>query len=123
MPGMNKTTGKHITGLEHINQSVADILNTPLGSRVMNRSYGSNLFQLIDAPGNQGSFLKIYAATIDALIRWEPRLLPVRVKVTAGEIEQGKFELALDCVTTDAISGFETGSLLQLIVPVGGGLS
>ncbi|MCW8965370.1 MAG: GPW/gp25 family protein [Candidatus Pacearchaeota archaeon] len=122
MSGMSNTTGKAIDGNEHLSQSIADILNTPLGSRVMNRSYGSNIFELIDAPGNPASFLKLYAAAIDALLRWESRILPVRVQVTGGELDKGVFELALDGITTEAVNGFESGSLVQLIVPVGGGL-
>lgn len=122
MSGMNNTTGKYLADNEHLSQSIADILNTPLGSRVMNRSYGSNIFELIDAPGNPANFLKVYAATVDALLRWEPRILPVRVQVTGGEPEKGIFELALDCITTTAVNGFESGALVQLIVPVGGGL-
>lgn len=122
MAGMNNTTGKYSTGNEHLSQSIADILNTPLGSRVMNRAYGSNIFELIDAPGNQQSFLKIYAASIDALLRWEPRILPVRIQATGGELEKGILELALDGITTEAVNGFESGALVQLIVPVGGGL-
>ena len=34
---MNRTTGTAISGLEHLRQSVGDILSTPIGSRVMRR--------------------------------------------------------------------------------------
>ena len=37
---MNRNTGKAITGVAHLTQSVADILLTPIGSRVMRRGYG-----------------------------------------------------------------------------------
>ena len=48
--GMNVLNGRSLTGLDHLKQSIADILNTPIGSRVMRRDYGSKLFSLIDAP-------------------------------------------------------------------------
>ena len=35
--------------------------------------YGSRLFELIDAPINRSTLLNIYAATAEALARWEPR--------------------------------------------------
>lgn len=41
--GMNRETGKALTGIEHIQQSIRDILVTPIGSRVMRRKYGSAL--------------------------------------------------------------------------------
>ncbi|KPN28874.1 baseplate wedge subunit [Halolamina pelagica] len=43
MPGVDRTNGQRLEGLAHIRQSVADILTTPLGSRVMRRDYGSLL--------------------------------------------------------------------------------
>ncbi len=48
--GMNAATGRNLTGLDHLHQSIADILSTPIGTRVMRRDYGSRLPELIDAP-------------------------------------------------------------------------
>ena len=39
--GMNRRDGLTVTDLEHISQSIGDILRTPVGSRVMRRDYGS----------------------------------------------------------------------------------
>ena len=33
----------------HLNQSIADILTTPIGTRVMRPDYGSNIPRLIDS--------------------------------------------------------------------------
>ena len=44
--GMNSQTGLSISEVEHIRQSVRDILVTPVGSRVMRREYGSLLSAL-----------------------------------------------------------------------------
>lgn len=81
MRGTDSTTGKPLTGLAHLKQSIRDILTTPVGSRVMRRDYGSRLFDLIDAPANHETIAEIYAATIEALMRWEKRIFPQRVKV------------------------------------------
>ena len=72
--GMNATTGRQISCKEHLQQSIADILITPIGSRVMRRTYGSYLFELIDQAANAAGILRLMAATADALMRWEPRL-------------------------------------------------
>ncbi|ELY5272404.1 baseplate assembly protein, partial [Yersinia enterocolitica] len=48
--GMSRNAGQTITDADHISQSIADILITPVGSRVMRRAYGSLLSELIDQP-------------------------------------------------------------------------
>jgi phage baseplate assembly protein W len=55
MRGIDANTGKALSGLAHLRQSVTDILSTPIGSRVMRREYGSQLFRLIDAPLNRST--------------------------------------------------------------------
>lgn len=79
MNGMSATSGKRLSGIEHIQQSVADILSTPVGSRVMRREYGSVLPSLIDQPLNGATLLRAYAAVITALNEWEPRIRVERV--------------------------------------------
>lgn len=84
--GMNKDTGRKITELDHIRQSVADILTTPVGTRVMRRDYGSQIFELIDQPQNDAIRLKLMAATVIALLRWEPRLLIEQVHISTPSL-------------------------------------
>ena len=72
--GLNKYSGKAISGSAHLKQSVRDILNTPIGSRVMRRDYGSHLFALIDQPANAVGLMRLRAAAAHALMRWETRL-------------------------------------------------
>ncbi|XGA08604.1 MAG: GPW/gp25 family protein [Wolbachia endosymbiont of Xenopsylla cheopis] len=92
MRGMSVSNGKVLEGLEHLKQSIVDILTTPIGSRVMRRDYGSRLFELIDRPTNQN--LEIYAAVAEALAKWERRFKLDRVKVT--EVNEGKVTLSLE---------------------------
>ena len=86
---MNTATGRQLSGFEHLRQSVRDILTTPLGSRVMRRDYGSRLFELVDAPLNGATLTRMYAATYQALKRWEPRLFVEQVSavVNGGGVE------------------------------------
>ncbi len=81
MIGADRHTGKPLKGDAHLAQSVADILTTPIGSRVMRRDYGSRLPELIDAPLNGETQIEIFAATAEALLRWEPRIELRRVRI------------------------------------------
>lgn len=107
--GMNVLNGRSLTGLEHLKQSIADILNTPIGSRVMRRDYGSKLFSLIDAPLNRSTLVDIYAATAEALMKWEDRLLVSAVDITSAQLGQitlkitGKYVLDGKTVQLDGI--------------------
>lgn len=82
---MHRATGRRIAGLEHLKQSVADILTTPLGSRLQRRTYGSLLPNLIDQPDNAATRLRCYAAIASALMKWEPRLRVTRVAMASGD--------------------------------------
>ena len=89
MPGTNALTGKELTGLAHLRQSVRDILITPIGSRVMRRAYGSRLWELLDAPLTPSTLTDIYAAAAEALARWETRLRVSRIqarRTSAGHL-------------------------------------
>jgi len=86
--GMNTQNGRSLTELDHLRQSIVDILNTPIGTRVMRRDYGSKLFNLIDAPLNRGTLVDIYAATAEALMKWERRLIVSAVDMTSAQLGQ-----------------------------------
>ncbi len=91
MTGMSRTTGLAIADLEHLRQSIADILTTPLGSRLMRRDYGSLLPELIDQPLHGVTVTRLYAASAAALMRWEPRLRLSRVQLTLGSAPGSAF--------------------------------
>lgn len=93
MNGINASTGKTLSGVDHLRQSLRDILTTPIGTRVMRRDYGSRLYQLVDAPLGRGTTMQLYAATADAVRKWEPRFKITGVKVSNAT--EGSFELEL----------------------------
>jgi uncharacterized protein len=72
--GLARDTGRSVEDLAHIQQSVSDILRTPVGSRVMRRDYGSLLSELTDRPQNAALRLQIMAACYSAILKWEPRV-------------------------------------------------
>lgn len=98
---MNRQTGSTITTLEHIRQSIGDILTTRIGSRVMRREYGSQLVDLIDQPGNPATRLLAYAAIAMAVMRWEPRVHLSRVQLSGASMA-GQFALTLDTTVIDS---------------------
>lgn len=72
--GLNGQTGKPLDGFAHLKQSIADILSTRVGTRVMRRDYGSDLPNLVDRPVNEDLAVDLYIALAEALLKWEPRL-------------------------------------------------
>lgn len=82
MRGTDANTGRPLDGIDHLRQSVRDILTTPIGSRVLRREYGSRLFELVDAPTNMSLRMDLIAATVDALALWEPRIHVDQVDVS-----------------------------------------
>ena len=103
MTGMARTTGTRLDFDQHLAQSIADILGTPKGTRVMRRAYGSDIPDLIDAPINGETVVDLYQAVAESVGQWEPRLILTRVQVLAAT--PGHLTLALDGeVTGRAIS-------------------
>lgn len=92
---MHRATGRAIDLPEHIAQSVADIVTTPLGSRVMRRDYGSLLPLLLDQPDNPATQIRITAAVAGALLRWEPRVRLMRLGLARDAERPGHAELQL----------------------------
>ena len=82
--GLHRTAGQRIAGLEHIRQSILDILTTYPGERIMRPEYGSRLRDLIDRPVNAQWLADLYFEVAHAIQRWEPR---VRVQKVASRID------------------------------------
>ena len=99
MMGMDRFTGAPQDGIEHLAQSIGDILTTPIGSRGHRRDYGSMLFELIDQPLNAATRLLAYAATAAAIRRWEPRFRLTRVRIDAGA--EGQVSVGVEGERTD----------------------
>lgn len=93
MQGLS-TKGRTLSGIEHLRQSIHDILTTRKGTRVMCREYGSRLPELVDRPVNPAFEMDVYAATAEALAKWEPRFELTQVSIT--DITEGKVTLRLE---------------------------
>lgn len=98
MIGISAATGASLSGVDHLRQSIRDILTTPKGTRVMRREYGSLLPALVDAPLNDGTLVDLYAETFAALLTWEPRIS--LEQITASIPAPGRVVLSLSGVYT-----------------------
>ena len=96
MLGINAQTGQPLAGIDHLRQSIRDILTTRLGTRVMRRDYGSRLPELVDNPITPKLAMELYAATAEALDKWEPRLRLTRIRIV--EAVAGRVMLDLEGV-------------------------
>ncbi len=94
MIGMNRHTGRKLEGGAHLAQSILDILTTPKGTLVMQRTYGSDLPDVIDQPLNGETLIDAYQATAEALALWEPRISLGRVQVLDARPGYAELELA-----------------------------
>lgn len=107
MDGMNRDTGKFIEDRAHLLQSIQMIIETPKGSRVMRPTFGSDVYKYVASPATPETDLKIYAAVIDALTQWEPRLTVDQVRAVdrdatgtltiaiVGEYQSDEFETTI----------------------------
>lgn len=100
MTGLSASNGRAIASDsdDYVRRSVADVLTTPIGSRVMRRDYGSYLPLLVDQPMNAITRLKLYGATALALIRFHRRS---RLKAVQLTTDGPSAALQLELVRTD----------------------
>lgn len=109
--GMDRSTGKALAVEPHLRQSLADIVTTPRGSRVMLRDYGSSLRSLVDSPMAPENVGRLANEVADALSRWEPRFVVDRVGLVPEESNIADGQAA---VTVDGWRKLNDGRLLSL---------
>lgn len=110
---MNRETGAAIGTLDHIAQSMTDILTTRIGTRVMRREYGSLLPELVDHPFNDVTRLRTYSGAVMALMRWETRVILSRVQFLGANL-QGQSVLDVEGSVVDSNEPFSLSLPLQL---------
>jgi phage baseplate assembly protein W len=81
--GMDRGTGKPITGIAHLKQSIGDILSTRKGTRRERPEYGCDIPKMIDLPITRGWISTAQAEAARAIERWEPRIRLSRIAVVS----------------------------------------
>ncbi|MFC3338145.1 GPW/gp25 family protein [Paracandidimonas soli] len=92
---MSTGTGRAIEEMDHLRQSILQILWTRVGSRVKRRTFGSLLPELIDQPLNDYTIIQLYAATATALLMHEPRLRLTSVQLAIDADRPGAATLEI----------------------------
>lgn len=94
MLGMNSKDGSQIKDLTaHVKQSIADIINTPVGTRLMRPKYGSLVPAMIDQPMNSATTLRLYSSIATALMVWEKRISLTAINLHRTSSGQAQIEL------------------------------
>ncbi|WP_159790005.1 GPW/gp25 family protein [Sodalinema gerasimenkoae] len=81
-------------GDPNIQESIRLILGTQVGERVYRPEFGSRLSDLVFAPLNRDTLIKLRLRVEEALSRWEPRITVTGIIAEADPIE-GKVELTI----------------------------
>jgi len=113
--GIDRTTGQTITGADVTVQQIADVLTTPLGTRVMRRDYGSLLFDLADMPLNSATMLLQNMAAAQAITQWVDGVTVNRAAIS-GDFASGQAILNLSA--TIASNAQNQTSLAVLSIPL-----
>ncbi len=103
---MSRTTGRWIGELDHIKQSIQDILTTPIGERTARREYGSIIPDLIDQPINDALILQLYTL----ISKWENRISIEQI--TVSDLRAGALVFDLEAIH------IATGERLNLNTPL-----
>lgn len=115
MRGMDAKTGRAIDGIDHLSQSIAKCITTPLRSRISRRMFGGELMDLIDAPTNRATCVRLYAAVATVLMKYEPRLRLSRVSLVIDPANPGA--VTIDVEGTTNISPAAVSVRVQLSSP------
>lgn len=107
---MSRETGKSLIEIDHIKQSLEDLISTPIGSRLMRRNYGTNIAKLLDQPVSEALYLKCCSTIYTAILLWEPRVELSRIYVS--EINHGKTVLNLEGTLV------QSGQSLNMNIPL-----
>ncbi|MGD0003996.1 MAG: GPW/gp25 family protein [Anaerolineaceae bacterium] len=95
-PGLNSRGGiALVSDEEKVAQSIALILNTPIGQRVMRPTFGSRLHELIFAPANPETFGLAEMYVQDALNFWEPRIQVLDVNAGTDTAQPGVLRIRI----------------------------
>ncbi|AYA02337.1 baseplate assembly protein [Acinetobacter sp. WCHAc010034] len=107
---MSRHSGTELSELDHIRQSLEDLISTPIGSRLMRREYGTQVANLLDQPTSEALYLKCYSTIYSAILRWEPRIQISQLYIS--EVNQGQTVLNLEGTIV------QSGQSLNMNIPL-----
>jgi phage baseplate assembly protein W len=94
--GVYKGTSVSATDeVRHIEESINQILHTPIGSRVIRRDFGSLLHSIVFDPNDVTLDVQFEYMVRKALETWEPRVIVGPVSVDRTFWKEGQVELGI----------------------------
>ena len=91
---VNRTGGVGTSsGEELIRESIAIVLGTAPGERVMRPHFGCDIHELVYAPNNVNTAGLAAHYCIEALTKWEPRIEDIEAEAEADADDQNKLNL------------------------------
>ncbi|MBC7952237.1 MAG: GPW/gp25 family protein [Rhodospirillaceae bacterium] len=99
MAGMDRNTGQMLEGMDHLAQSISDIVSTRIDTRALRRWYGSTVPDIIDSPIHEGSTADFVFAIADGIGRFEDRITVSRV--TFSQPAQGRLAVTIEGPLTE----------------------
>jgi uncharacterized protein len=85
-----------VEGAEAIEQAIQIILGTSPGERVMRPEFGCGIWELVMEANTAQLHGRVQARVREALVRWEPRIDVLDVRVEAPEEEKHVLLIRLD---------------------------
>ena len=65
--GTDRNTGRPLGGVDYLRQRLADVINTPLGSLVGARDFGSRMYQMTDRNIDRRYYMDCYTRLAEAI--------------------------------------------------------
>lgn len=93
---MNQNIGTWLPERAHIQQSINDIINTRIGTRIQREEYGSIVADIIDQAQTDELRLLLSSGIIMAIATWEPRIVVRAVRIEPNDFIQGSAKLIID---------------------------
>lgn len=81
MPGLDRTTGRDLSGWDHVLQSLGVIFSTGFHERLMLRWFGSLVPHLLGETMSERKVVRFFYAIAVAIDLWEPRFRLVRIAI------------------------------------------
>jgi phage baseplate assembly protein W len=98
-----------VASTEKIVMAMRQILGTRIGSRVIDRNFGSDLREILFTPIDEVSIARVRFAVTSAIQRWERRVELLDVAVDISSAQSGRIDVTVDF---KVISTQEIGNLV-----------
>lgn len=80
---------------EKVMMSIRQILGTKIGSRVIDRDFGSDLRDVLFTPIDEVSIARVRFAVTSAIQRWERRIDLLNVEVDTSRVSEGVIDVGI----------------------------